>query len=192
MKPIGGAMAKYIVTVRPDVDGTSQAEAACTTMHIDTSSDQVRITEVTVRAASGDGLAAADLPLLDLELLVRAVTTAAPAQALPAVAQAEPIAARTGLDPVQAPRRRIRKTAARASKTPGIKATRKEAVKATKKAAAESARAYRRMPEPGQVMEVYNQAGSITAVAEHFGVPRHTVDGWARRLRAQGHSIGRQ
>jgi len=48
------------------------------------------------------------------------------------------------------------------------------------------------MPEPHEVMGVYRETGSITAVAKHFGVPRHTVAGWARRLRAQGHSIGRQ
>jgi transposase-like protein len=47
------------------------------------------------------------------------------------------------------------------------------------------------MPDPEQIMDIYRQTGTITAVAEHFGVPRHTVAGWTRRLRSQGHTIGR-
>jgi hypothetical protein len=67
------------------------------------------------------------------------------------------------------------------------------AAKASKATApAAGTRARRRMPDPEQVMDVYNQTGSITAVAGHFEVPRHTVAGWARRLRTMGHAIGRQ
>ncbi|MFD0747671.1 helix-turn-helix domain-containing protein [Phytohabitans flavus] len=108
---------------------------------------------------------------------------------------AEPSEPSEPIEPVQdiepAPRRRSRKSAAK--KAAAAKSTR-AAKKATKKAAVEDAgtRAYRRMPEPEQVMDVYRETGSITAVAEHFGVPRHTVAGWARRLRSQGHAIGRQ
>jgi transposase len=40
-------------------------------------------------------------------------------------------------------------------------------------------------------MAAYQQVGTVTGLAEHFGVPRHTVTGWARRLRDQGHDIGR-
>jgi hypothetical protein len=41
-------------------------------------------------------------------------------------------------------------------------------------------------------MAVYAQTGTITGVAEHYSVPRHTAAGWASRLRRQGHAIGRQ
>jgi transposase-like protein len=47
------------------------------------------------------------------------------------------------------------------------------------------------MPEAAEVLSAYEQAGTITALAEHYGVPRHTVTGWARRLRREGHAIGR-
>jgi hypothetical protein len=47
-------------------------------------------------------------------------------------------------------------------------------------------RAYRRMPEPSEVLDAYRQASTVNAVAEHFGVPRHTVTGWLRRLRRLG------
>lgn len=54
------------------------------------------------------------------------------------------------------------------------------------------ARSYRKMPEPEKVLAVYGQTGTITALAEHFGVPRHTAQGWAGRLRRQGFHIGRK
>ena len=43
------------------------------------------------------------------------------------------------------------------------------------------ARAYRRMPD--DLPTVYKRTGGASAVAEHYGVPRHTVQGW---LRTQG------
>lgn len=43
------------------------------------------------------------------------------------------------------------------------------------------ARAYRRMPQDLSV--VARRAGTAAAVADHYGVPRHTAQGWLRRLR---------
>jgi hypothetical protein len=63
--------------------------------------------------------------------------------------------------------------------------------KAAEPTADRERRAYRRMPDPAEVMAAYRQAGTIGGVAEHFGVPRHTATSWARRLRQQGHAIGR-
>ncbi|BCB87836.1 helix-turn-helix domain-containing protein [Phytohabitans suffuscus] len=175
-------MSRYVITITPDNDGATGAETAHTTVRVDISTGQTRITELTVRAASGGGLAPADLPPVDLDLLVRALAAPTPPPALPAV---EPVE-----DVTPAPRRRPRKTAA---KKTAAKATRAATKKAAKQVTENTGtRAYRRMPEPEQVMDIYRQTGSITAVAEHFGVPRHTVAGWARRLRAQGHAIGRQ
>ena len=73
---------------------------------------------------------------------------------------------------------------------------RSRAAKATKttktvKAAAGVERAYRKMPPADDVMGAYRQVGTISGLAEHFGVPTHTVQGWARRLRREGHDIGR-
>lgn len=67
-------------------------------------------------------------------------------------------------------------------------------VRATRQAAAPVAtreRAYRRMPPAEEVMAAYQQVGSVSGLADHFNVPRHTVQGWARQLRKQGHAIGR-
>jgi hypothetical protein len=47
------------------------------------------------------------------------------------------------------------------------------------------------MPEPEQVLAAYERVGTITGLANHFEVPRHTATGWARRLRSMGYPIGR-
>jgi hypothetical protein len=195
-------MSRYIITITPDGGGA----AAHTTVRVDTSSGQTRVTELTVEAGSGAGLAPADLPPIDLDLLVRALTAparvpAVTAAAAPVVSTSEPAA----VEPATAVRQRRRASAApaksakasNAKKTTRAGAGRNAAANAKKTAAAGKAtagggRAYRRMPEPDLVMDAYRQTGSITALAEHFGVPRHTVTGWARRLRTQGHAIGRQ
>jgi hypothetical protein len=52
-------------------------------------------------------------------------------------------------------------------------------------------RVYRRMPPAEEVMAAYQQVGSVSGLADHFNVPRYTVQGWARQLRKQGHAIGR-
>ena len=51
-------------------------------------------------------------------------------------------------------------------------------------------RAYRRMPAASEVTAAYQQVGTVRGLADHFGVPRHTVQGWARRLRREGYDIG--
>jgi hypothetical protein len=193
-------MSRYIVTITPD-GGSAPAH---TTVRVDTSSGQTRITELTVEAGSGAGLAPADLPPIDLDLLIRALTVPTPtpavtAAATPAVSTSEPATD----EPAAARQRRTtsiarakRAKASTATKTTPAGAGRKAAATAKKasaagKASAGGGRAYRRMPEPELVMDAYRQTGSITALAEHFDVPRHTVTGWARRLRSQGHAIGR-
>jgi hypothetical protein len=51
-------------------------------------------------------------------------------------------------------------------------------------------RAYRRMPPAGEVLKAYQEVGTVSGLAEYYGVPRHTVQGWARRLRREGYTIG--
>jgi hypothetical protein len=67
-----------------------------------------------------------------------------------------------------------------ARKTP----TGASAGKASGRTGSGTGRAYRRMPD--DFAAVYRQAGSASAVAEHYQVPRHTANGWIRRLREQG------
>jgi hypothetical protein len=275
-------VSRFVITIAPDNGDVDDSASAQTTVRVDTSSGQTRITELTIKAADGGGLAPADLPAVDLELLIRALAAQSSIQTLPATdvmhlespanlaetvepsevaaeptveasrpaaetqtatrkapgrkaagrkaaagkaaagkaagrkaggraagKKAEPskaagrgsagVAARTGRKAAKAAAAKATGAKAAGTKATGTKATGAKAAgaKATRggrKAAAagqRETRAYRRMPEPAEVLAAYARAGSITGLAQHYGVPRHTANGWARRLRNQGHAIGR-
>lgn len=220
-------MSSYTITIAPD-----DHIRATTTLRVEVSDTAARITELLVRAGDGDGLTAGQLPAVDLDQLLRAVTpatTAAITAPAPTVAQtptgpaataqpaaetvppaAEPQPAPTEAAPTtgQATKNttsaRSRRSTTATNKTPAsgtkpsarasgstkaTKATRTS--KATKPAAAAKEtttetpapreRVYRRAPE--DLAEVYQQAGTAAAVADHYGVPRHTAHGWIRTLR---------
>jgi hypothetical protein len=82
--------------------------------------------------------------------------------------------------------------AATSSRTRGARATRTAAgtARRTQAPARQQARPYRRMPPADEVMAAYNQIGSVSGLAEHFNVPGHTAQGWARQLRRHGYAIG--
>lgn len=91
----------------------------------------------------------------------------------------------------RAPRRRASTASAPASATAASRRSRKTRQTAAAEPSNNGGRAYRRMPPANEVMAAYRQVGSVSGLAEHFDVPRHTVQGWARQLRRQGHAIGR-
>jgi hypothetical protein len=99
--------------------------------------------------------------------------------------------------PTRTPRRRASTETPAAKNTETAAATaagRPRRVRAARQAAAPVAspeRVYRRMPPVEEVMAAYQQVGSVSGLADHFDVPRYTVQGWARQLRKQGHAIGR-
>src|SRR5262245_4522675 len=91
-------MARYVITIAPDIGPGPGDETTNTTVRVDTSSGRAKVTELTIQGGS-DGLAPGDLPMVDLDLLVRALTTgqriprpsgAAATQALPATKTAGP------------------------------------------------------------------------------------------------------
>lgn len=47
-------------------------------------------------------------------------------------------------------------------------------------------RAYRRIPDADELKNVYLETRSITGVADRFGVPVHTAQGWISRMRRKG------
>jgi hypothetical protein len=115
-------------------------------------------------------------------------TTTVPAEATP-----EPRARSRASSAAKArsPRRRATTASAPASATPAPRRSRKTRQSVAAEPATSGGRAYRRMPPVNEVMAAYRQVGSVSGLAEHFDVPRHTVQGWARQLRRQGHAIGR-
>jgi hypothetical protein len=182
-------MPRYIITIAPDNGAGMGNGTTNTTVRVDTSSGRAKVTELTIQGGS-DGLAPADLPMVDLDLLLRALTSGqriprpsgAAAQAVPASKTGGRAAKGTG------PAKGAGRKKAAAKRTRG--AAKEEAARAA--GGEEGRRPYRRMPAASEVLSAYQQAGTISGLAEHFGVPRHTANSWARRLRQQGHSIGRQ
>src|SRR5260221_6195407 len=89
MKATG--MSSYTITITPD-----DTTRASTTLRVDVSDNAARITELLVRAGAAAGLSPQQLPAVDLDLLLRAVTpveptsiTATPAAPAPVVPVAE-------------------------------------------------------------------------------------------------------
>jgi pyruvate/2-oxoglutarate dehydrogenase complex dihydrolipoamide acyltransferase (E2) component len=192
-------MGRYVITVaEDDPDGTSDSPI---TVRVETEGDTVHVRELVMRAPEGSRLVPGRLPSIDLDLLVAAFgkhlsaadsraaahreaeashssrpAKATPAKTAPAKAPpAKPETDKTAPAPSRtvSSRRSARKAPARAAKDGGQSAASHLA----------KGRAYRRMPDPGELEAVYARIGSITGVAAEYGVPRHTAQGWFGRLR---------
>jgi len=160
-------MTSYMITITPEgADGTT------TTLRLDVTRGVATLTDVHLHA--GSGLSAGQLPAIDYALLLRAVgqETGAPAKST----------ARRGTGRGKQPATRARRAGSAAEPAKATRA--RVAAKKTARTAAGAGRAYRRMPE--DLAAVFNRVGGASAVADHYGVPRHTVQGWLRRLRSQG------
>lgn len=227
-------MNSYTITIAPN-DGSANT----TTLVVDTSGDEVRITDVHLHDRAG--LTGGRVPTVDFALLLRAFTpptTPAAIEATPTgntiettpeppsvVEEQPPVPAEPASPERSSPARRTRRRAAKpaeastpeatapdtasaptprtrgrrtSTKTTGAatRATTPAAAKATTASSAKKAspkrrtnqasterasteRAYRRMPDDFAV--VYEHNSSPTVMADHYGVPRHTVNGWIRR-----------
>lgn len=95
--------------------------------------------------------------------------------------------AKAGADRIAGARTSARKVSVPRAATTGKTATAASGVrggrtgKATPSSAAPTTRSYRRAPT--DLAEVVRQAGSASAVADHYGVPRYTAQSWVRTLR---------
>ena len=211
-------MNSYTITISPNDDSGNS-----TTLIVDTSEDQVRVTDVQLHATNG--LTGGQMPTVDFALLLRAVATSSGSptaiETVPATVPApadvqaptpdQPVAAQARTAPSASKPRRTKRnaTAATTPQPAAPPAARRDtaataaAGKATKapakridrgsspartqkptKAAAETTtngRAYRRMPQ--DFAAVYGQGSTAAAIADHYGVPRHTAQGWIRRVK---------
>jgi len=166
-------MSHFVITIQSDRDDSE------TMVRVDTSNGTPRVTEVSVRAPSGIGRTGNQPLAIDPDSLVRALRLGREAQRRDGQARERAETVKT------APRRAPRSAkAAAAKRTPAAKATRGRPRRATAAAAESQSRVYRRMPD--DIAATYANAGTITAVANHYGVPRHTAQGWIARLRRQG------
>jgi hypothetical protein len=122
----------------------------------------------------------------------RAATAPAPRsgrgrQATPSKkAAAKKVASRAAAQPAPAVKAPARKAATKKATpvrkaAPATKATPVRKAAPARKAAAKG-RVYRRTPD--DLAAVFEQMGSVAAVADHYQVPRYTAQGWVGRLRA--------
>jgi hypothetical protein len=160
-------MGRYTITISAE-NGTG----AQTTVSVDVEGGTTRITELSVKAPAGAGLSGQQLASVDYELLLRAI--------LPATGAAAGGGSRRASRAADG--RRGRRSGTGEGKA-GAARRRSRAGRAESGGAA-TGRVYRRMPE--DIAEVYAQTQSVTAVARHYDVPRHTAQGWMNRLRARG------
>lgn len=116
---------------------------------------------------------------------------AAPSTPPPAVRRRSPTRPTPKPTPTVTAKATKKAPAAKPTKASRPAAANRDAAPGKQTAAAKGERAYRRMPPAGEVLGAYRQVGTISGLAEHFNVPAHTIQGWARRLRKEGHDIGR-
>ncbi|MET7402571.1 hypothetical protein ABZS66_54735 [Dactylosporangium sp. NPDC005572] len=168
-------MGLYTITISPD-DGSG----AQTTVTVDVDGDVMRVMEVNVRSATGGGLVGGRMPDVDFDLLLRAINPGRGAGQPGAAADESAAPAESA-----APRRTqpaAQSTAPRGA-AEGPRRRGKPKVETSVPPSSLGGRAYRKMPD--DLAEVYERTQSVTAVAQHFGVPRHTAQGWMNRLRQQ-------
>ncbi|MBM0239210.1 hypothetical protein JNW88_22440 [Micromonospora sp. ATA32] len=160
-------MAQYVVTITPVTgDEGPEEESSRTTMRICAEDGQVFIKELTVRVAEDARLGPGDLLQVDLDLLMQAFVVKRPT-AVGAQAAPREIVARSQhtVSQPQSP--------SSPAVSAGVAPTRTD-------------RAYRRMPDPAELKDIYLFNRTITGVAQHYGVPTHTAQGWITRLRRKG------
>jgi hypothetical protein len=162
-------MGRYTITISAE-NGTG----AQTTVSVDVEGGTTRITELSVKAPAGAGLSGQQLASVDYELLLRAILPATDAPAATGGGSRRGGRAANG--------RRGRRSGTSEGKSTA--ARRRSRAGRAESGSASTGRVYRRMPD--DLADVYAQTQSVTAVARHYDVPRHTAQGWMNRLRARG------
>ena len=177
-------MSQYVVTIQPVLGTTGLAsEAHETVVHIDVQGEHVFVRELTLRAPQGAALADADTPYVDFELLLKAFVRPGSTASAAKAPAARPEAAPQPPHKEATPHKPAPQHAAPGNSAP------------SKPAAAETARrvgpgrSYRRAPDPDVLAAVYEETNSIAGVAERFGVPTHTAQGWISRLRQKNAEV---
>jgi hypothetical protein len=158
-------VAQYVVTITPVIgEGGPEEESSRTTMRICAEDGQVFIKELTVRVAEDARLGPGDVLQVDLDLLMQAFAVKRPTTD-GAQPQVREVAAR--------PQHAVTPPSSPNAGPAGVSPTRTD-------------RAYRRMPDPAELKDIYLFNRTITGVAQHYGVPTHTAQGWISRLRRKG------
>jgi hypothetical protein len=171
-------MSEYTITLATEPSNDHGSDGYVhTTVRVSTAGGTPRIIELSISSGSSNGLEVDDLPPVDLGMLVRAFSfdvrhaNLEPKQVAPSKNSVNVRASKASEENRQ-PRD------ARTKKEKNVKPD-------TRTSDDPQARAYRKMPEADKVLTVLEEVGTVTAMAQHFGVPRHTAQGWMQRIRRQ-------
>ncbi|MGC4891293.1 hypothetical protein [Micromonospora sp. DT227] len=179
-------MTAFRVAISTDDDEV--AGAVQLLIRIEASGGVHRIAEITMRSNGPTGLTVSSLPEIDLEAIGQALIRGAGASR--ASSSAVEAGAATGVVGPRAPAGGRVTTRGRSDTQQSVdgsadhgRLAAAQPAETTRDQGTGSGRAYRRMPDAEEVRAVYEAAGTVTGVAEHYGVPRHTAKGWIGRLR---------
>ncbi|WP_280309509.1 hypothetical protein [Nocardia abscessus] len=168
-------MGSYTVVITPaSVRDGSGSGGAQLTIEVDTTAQEAQVTEVAIKATASAGLTSQSLLGIDIAKIVTALAARfAPHASTPV----SPVDGAGALAP----------SLPEPDGTLGLLFSGHE-VRAVRPALSAgttggSGRAYRRMPEISELRAMYEQLGTVTGVAKHYRVPRHTAQGWMGRLR---------
>ncbi|WP_216918032.1 hypothetical protein [Nocardia noduli] len=161
-------MVDYTLAITPSeaFDGAPSSQLPCLTIDVNASSAHPTVTRIAITASGPAGIRGDDVRSFDMEAIVAALSahflrkTPRGDHADPAFFS-PPTHDTTTLEEQRIP-------------TP---------VPETELASEQASRSYRKMPDADELSELYEQLGTVTAVAKHYGVPRHSAQGWMGRLR---------
>jgi len=175
-------MTRYHMTItKADERWDAVPDSAQTILRVRTEGGRTFMEEISVRAPAGSELIPDQELLADLGRLIRAFSEGADGGRTAAIGlPGQPRVTPSAVGPVRGRERG-------AGEAPSLSAAAEEGARGT---VVPAERAYRRMPDVAALLEAYEQTRTITGVAEHFGVPRHTAQGWITRLRRRGIAIG--
>jgi hypothetical protein len=189
-------MARYSIIIRaedpPDGEADVYTESAIL-IDVEDADGVARVVEFSIKAKSANGLIAHGLPPVDFALLSQAFSFPAGSSGRTASVKSEEDSdsslseeipgAPNGLE-VGPPEVTTESTTGEKART-SRRAKRKKSSTEPGSSTTENQRPYRRMPESSVVLSTLEEVGTVTALATHFGVPRHTAQGWLQRIRKQ-------
>ncbi len=172
-------MSSYTIVITSDVtqDGDMIADNSQLTIRVDVTPPEPRVTAIAINSTSQSGLTSLNVPRINIAAIVTALAARFPPQSLAPV-RAAVLPATTEQHPAeQTPSAPVDKGAAEL-------VTQFDTVPEPPRTGHTAAtRAYRKMPDTSELRDSYQRLGTVTAVARHYGVPRHTAQGWIGRLR---------
>ncbi|MFF0531164.1 hypothetical protein ACFYT3_22595 [Nocardia amikacinitolerans] len=166
-------MGSYTVVIMPDPpnDQGDSGDVLKLTIRVDAAESDTRVTDIAISTTGAAGLTSQKVFDIDIEAIVAALAR----RFSPSGTRAPLAPSRPAPVPVQRSEQMMLESA---SVSPV--ASRSAAPRDTD---GEGGRAYRRMPDVNELRAAYERLGTVTAVAKHYGVPRHTAQGWMGRLR---------